>query len=222
MRPVKMLLKSALVLALCAVTLYGAWACASYGPSQAGIGTPEHAEAPKILNEAAVPEGWPALTPVDEIRVKHYPAYRAAVIAADEDKGGSDNGLFRPLFNHIKRQDIAMTAPVEMTYADNGMQDSMAFLYRTPGMGAAGSDADDPRVQVKDIPEQTALSIGLQGYYSHKRFTVAVEKLEAWLGADDQWRAAGKPRYLGYNSPFVPSFMRYGEVQIPIVSAKRP
>lgn len=210
--------------------LLTAWACSSYGASDAGKPsspsvTPEktqtleqlaYEEAPKLFNEAPTPKGWPALTPVNQIRVKQYPAYRAAVITADQDQSGSDNGLFRPLFNHIKRQDIAMTAPVEMTYADNGKQNAMAFLYRTADMGTAGADADDQRIDVRDVPEMTALSIGIQGRYSHDRFSNAVDKLNQWLNDNKQWAAAGEPRYLGYNSPFVPTFLRYGEVQIPI------
>lgn len=222
-----------------------AWACASYGRSDAGrpdtLRAPAdpvpadrtglsarqreaqaaYDEAPKIVNESPTPEGWPALTPANEIRVKQYPAYRAAVITADASGGasggGSGNGLFRPLFNHIKRRDIAMTAPVEMTYGDNGMQDAMAFLYRTADMGDAGADPDDPRIEIRDIPEQTALSIGVFGSYSHKRFEQAVQQLNTWMGENaEAWRTAGEPRYLGYNSPFVPPFMRYGEVQVPI------
>lgn len=211
------------------VGVAGVTACSSYGPSEAGkpaamgagsgqadpAAVQAYEEAPKIVNESPVPEGWPALTPVDEIRIKHYPAYRAAVIEAGE-QGGTQGGMFRPLFNHIKRQDIAMTAPVEMTYDAQGRQESMAFLYRTADMGALGSDDADQRVEVRDIPASTALSIGLKGNYSHDRFTEAVARLSAWLADNDQWRATGEPRYLGYNSPFVPSWMRYGEVQVPV------
>jgi len=246
MKIIRTAVKSLLVLTLGLFVLAGAWACSLYGPSDAGkpasIGQadPEpltlgasydqrqlkqalarheaeqaYAEAPSIFNESPTPEGWPALTPVDEIRVKRYPAYRAAIIRADEQDGG-DNGLFRPLFNHIKRKDIAMTAPVEMTYNDAGRENKMAFLYRTPDMGSTGSDAADPRVEVKDIPARAALSIGLRGDYSHERFTGAVAKLNAWLAEQSQWQADGEPRYLGYNSPFVPGRLRYGEVQVPI------
>ncbi len=196
------------------------WACSSYGPSPAGVGTNASADAnpadepPSLFNEAPVPEGWPALTPVDEIRIKQYPAYRAAVIVGGE----SGNDMFRPLFKHIKRQEIAMTAPVEMTYNEQGKQDSMAFLYRNAEMGSLGSDADDPRISVKNIPAQTTLSIGLRGRYSHDRFEEAVEALNVWLIENPGYRTAGEPRYLGYNSPFVPPFMRYGEVQVPVES----
>ena len=200
---------------LCGVLLTG-WACSSYGPSKAGLGTAAAQEAPSIFNEAPVPEGWPALTPVDEIRIKTYPAYRAAKIVAKADNEQSSSGMFRPLFNHIKREDIAMTAPVEMTYSDEGEESSMAFLYRTPDMGQPGSDSKDPRVQISDFPAQTVVSIGVKGGYTNDRFEEAMEQLSAWLTENTQYRAAGEPRYLGYNSPFVPRFMRYGEVQVPV------
>lgn len=245
MKTLRRIVKSLLALALGVGVLVGAWACARYGPSEAGDpaamgGDPgpvtlgesydeqqlkqalarhaaerAYAEAPRIVNESPVPEGWPALTPVDEVRIKHYPAYRAAVIEAGE-QGGTQGGMFRPLFNHIKRRDIAMTAPVELAYDAQGRQESMAFLYRTPDMGAVGSDNADPRVEVRDFPAATALSIGLKGSYSHDRFTGAVARLNAWLDENDQWQTVGEPRYLGYNSPFVPSWMRYGEVQVPV------
>lgn len=194
------LVKPALIVVLLAACLF-LWAC-TQGPR---------------INEAPLPEGWPELTPVDEIQVKRYPVYRAAVITDDTD--GTQDGMFRLLFNHIQREDIAMTAPVEMTY-DGKSQSSMAFLYRTPDMGTLGSDEDDQRVIVKDIAEQTAVSIGVRGRYNEENYNEALDKLNAWLeGNQDQWRAVGEPRYLGYNSPFVPGFMRYGEVQIPIEPA---
>lgn len=197
MKRLKRLSRTLSIAALAGICLF-LWAC-TQGPR---------------INEAPLPEGWPELTPVDEIQVKQYPVYRAAVI--DDGTNGSQNGMFRPLFNHIKRQDIAMTAPVEMTY-DGDEQSSMAFLYRTPGMGTIGSDQDDQRVQVKDFDKQTAVSIGVRGSYSKEHFDEAVTKLNAWLDDNrDKWQANGEPRFLGYNSPFVPRFMRYGEVQIPI------
>lgn len=197
----KMLIATPLVLAAGAF-----WGCSTSSPNYFG--------------EAPVPDGWPELTPVDEVRVNVYPAYRAAVITAEQ--GASDNGLFRPLFNHIKREDIAMTAPVEMTYNDQGQASSMAFVYRTADLGEVGADQADPRVQVIDIPGQYAVSVGVRGRYNADRFNAYRQQLVEWLDENaDEWRAAGEARYLGYNSPFVPGPMRYGEVQIPIEPIER-
>ena len=197
MMRIKKLIKRTVIVALLGVCLF-LWAC-TQGPR---------------INEAPLPEGWPELTPVGEIQVKQYPVYRAAVI--DDDTDGSQRGMFMPLFNHIQREDIAMTAPVEMTY-DGKKQSSMAFLYRNTEMGSLGSDADDQRVEVRDIQKQTAVSIGVRGRYSEDNYNEALDKLNAWLDDNkDQWQANGEPRFLGYNSPFVPWFLRYGEVQVPV------
>ncbi|MEM6258230.1 MAG: heme-binding protein [Planctomycetota bacterium] len=201
MKRLKKLIRPAAVLLLVGFGLF-LWAC-TQGPR---------------INEAPLPEGWPGLTPVGEIEVKQYPVYRAAVI--DDQTDGSQGGMFRPLFNHIQREDIAMTVPVEMTY-DSNEQASMAFLYRTPDMGTLGRDTDDARVVVKDIAEQTAVSIGVRGRYNDDNYNKALDKLNAWLEANPKWKAVGEPRFLGYNSPFVPGFMRYGEVQIPIEPANK-
>ena len=201
MKRLRKLTKPALIAALIGTCLF-LWAC-TQGPR---------------INEAPLPEGWPELTPVGEIQVKQYPVYRAAVI--DEGTNGSQSGMFRPLFNHIQHEDIAMTAPVEMTY-DGDVQSSMAFLYRNTEMGTLGSDTSDKRVEVRQIDQQTAVSIGVRGRYSQDNYNEALDKINAWLDENkDQWQAIGEPRVLGYNSPFVPGFLRYSEVQIPVEPTK--
>ena len=44
-----------------------------------------------------------------------------------------------------------------------------------------------------------------------------LDTLETWLAGHPEWTAAGPPRMLGYNSPFVPWFLKYAEVQLPVV-----
>lgn len=70
---------------------------------------------------------------------------------------------------------------------------------------------------MRDIPAQTLVSIGVRGKYTDDRFKSNLTELTVWL-ADNKatWDAIGPPRYLGYNGPIVPGFMRYGEVQMPI------
>ena len=149
--------------------------------------------------------------------IKNYPVHRVAIKRAEN--GESSNNLFRPLFNHIKENDIAMTAPVRMTYGDQGERPvSMAFMYASPKLGETGRQKD---VQVMDVAPQTASRIGVRGGYNHERFSEARDKLTAWLEKNaNRYVADGPARYLGYNSPFVPPFMKYGEVQIPIRPSK--
>jgi len=173
-----------------------------------------------IWGEAPLPAGFPPPGPIGAIVIKRYPAYRIAEKTSDEK--ASANRLFRPLFDHIQSRDIAMTAPVEMTYerAAPAQLSAMAFLYREPTMGETG--AVEGGVSVRDVPAQTVLSVGVRGGYGEANFIAARRRLEAWLEAHpERFVIDGPPRYLGYNSPFVPGFMKYGEVQIPVRRAAR-
>jgi hypothetical protein len=131
------------------------------------------------------------------------------------------------LFRHIERNEIAMTAPVEMEMAvdDRGRAEadttSMAFLYGSPETGAAGPDPADPEVVVEDVPELTVVSLGIRGSYREERFAEFTGKLDAWLAEHPEWVAAGPPRTLAYNSPFVPGLLKYAEVQLPIAAAPK-
>jgi effector-binding domain-containing protein len=187
---------------------------------------------PFMFNEAKLPLGFPPPSPTGQVVIKDYPAYRLARIRAlDAGRQAGPNTMFGPLFNHIKRNDIAMTAPVEMTYpraapaADGDSlpsdaarrAESMAFLYRDPSLGAAGPDQADPRVVVDDVPAMTVLSVAVRGGYTEANFTAGLDKLRAWLEANPQRaHVVGPPRYLAYNSPFVPGFLKIGEVQLPV------
>ncbi len=170
------------------------------------------------FDEAPLPEAWPELTPVDSVEIREYPTYRAAVVTDDRTSAGQSQ-MFGPLFRHISSNDIPMTAPVDMTYESTGdtaaddRMTAMAFLYRTPDLGPLGTDGV---VEVEDIAPQAYASTGVRGSYSDQQFADGLARVRAWLDEHGDWRADGPPRYLGYNSPFVPWFWRYGEVQLPV------
>jgi len=166
------------------------------------------------IREAELPTGFPEPTPVGEIRTKSYPKYR---LARTEMKRGQ-NGAFNVLFNHIKENKIAMTAPVEMTYGDAAnkpaAEKSMAFLYRSTQIGNPNQLGN---VEVVDIAPMQTVSLGIRGKYDDKLVAKARKYLEHWLEENSQqYEATGELRVMGYNSPFVPSIMRYAEIEIPI------
>ena len=168
------------------------------------------AKGPFIISEASQPKNFPAPGPVGEVVVKNYPAYRAARVS-DEEIG--QNSMFRTLFKHIQGNEIAMTAPVEMTYDEEGPT-SMAFLYGNRDIGETGKHDD---VHVLDFPSEKVASVGVRGNFDTATFKMHRRLLEEWLEQNsDRWVAAGEPRYFGFNSPFVPRLLRYGEVQIPL------
>ena len=166
------------------------------------------------LMEAPLPEGFPEPTPVGEIRVQKFPEYRLA----KTDMTFFEGRAFWTLFNHIKKHDIAMTAPVEMQYSaetDKSLkQSSMAFLYRSTQQGTPGAE---DKVEVTDVPAHLAVSIGLRGDATKARVADAKRRLEAWIDVHAaEYEASGPLRVMGYNSPFVSDAQRYTEVQIPV------
>lgn len=170
------------------------------------------------VQEAPLPKDFPPLTPVGEIRVNQYPSYRLARTATTP----SDRLAFWRLFRHIQSRGIAMTAPVEMTYA-NGTETfrelEMAFLYRSVDQGEVGQDG---KVEVRDVPAQQCVSIGWQGDSDSQNVAEARQFLDAWLQKfADKYRVAGSLRVMGHNSPFVAVKKRYFEVQIPIEAVAR-
>ena len=168
------------------------------------------------VKSAATPEHWPELTPIGTVEVKTYPPYRAAsVSAADVNRGGM-GPMFMTLFRHIDENQIAMTAPVNMEFEqERATQEmtSMSFLYRTAAVGDTGPDG---AVSVEDVEPCTVASVGVRGDYTVANFNRGLSQLREWLEQNPQYEESGRPRYLGYNSPFVPKFARYGEVQIPL------
>ena len=166
--------------------------------------------------EADLPRGFPPPTPVDEIEVKRYPVYRMA----RTESGGRN--AFWTLFRHIKENDVAMTAPVQMDYDSHAEPDaaeeSMAFLYGSTDLGRSGEAG---AVDVLDVEPTSVISTGVRGSRSREKVASAQARLLEWLAANsDRYQAAGPMRVMGYNSPFVQASRSYFEVQIPVEPAK--
>ena len=165
---------------------------------------------PKV--EAPVPAGFPAPTPVGVVEIKKLPVYRMAKV---NNTGGGNN--FFTLFNHIKKNSIEMTAPVEMTMAEkNGKfaESSMAFLYQETTLGKVGPQGN---IAVLDTKECMVASIGMRGSPNSE----ALESAKRWLLekikiAPEAYEIAGELKVMGYNSPFMPEKLRYYEVQLPL------
>jgi hypothetical protein len=145
-----------------------------------------------------------------EVELKRYPAYRMASAPS-----GGRGGGFWTLFRHIESNEIAMTAPVEMTYAEGERlrEERMAFLYGSMEIGETGTDG---QVDVVDVAPAWVVSMGCRGRMTRARVAEARAELERWVSASGAWEIAGPLRSMGYNSPMVPASRSYFEVQLPV------
>ena len=175
----------------------------------------------QAMIESPLPDGYPEPTPPGAIDIKQYPSVRRAELTSQDDSGAAMMSGFFPLFNHIKKRDIAMTAPVEMDYqslykdfmSDEPAQDgatTMSFLYRNPALGPVGEDG---KIVVRDTKPMTVLSIGARGASDPSK---ELESLRTWLKGQTEWEVAGDPRMFVYNGPFIDPNWRWSEMQVPI------
>ncbi|MEM1167340.1 MAG: heme-binding protein [Planctomycetota bacterium] len=205
--------------------------------------------------EESLPVGYADPTPPGAIDIKGYAPVRRAQLTMTgvdrENAGALGNVGFFPLFNHIKRRDIAMTSPVESEYdgmtlvsledvvaaekAQNAPADgesdadvsmAMSFLYRNPELGPTGIDERDPRIEVIDTEPVIVLSIGYRGPYGLRLLDDEREALAAWLDETPDWEiddsATFSMRVLSYNGPYVPRRIRWGELQVPVRPVQAP
>jgi len=177
---------------------------ASNAPAQ----NPTPSQPPGYVDEAPLPKGWPKPGPYDQVSEKSYPSYRAAFTTENRE-----NGAFRTLFSHIQKNDIPMTAPVEISMAEgdgqNLRQTTLAFLYQDTSVGKTG--ADGAKIEVRDVPAMKTLSYTWQGDQNEANVAKAKSALDAAL-KDRKIEAKGF-RMLGYNGPGTPELKRTWELQ---------
>ena len=106
-----------------------------------------------------------------------------------------------------------MTAPVAMTRSSEGQMQSMGFLYENLDVGSTGEAGG---AEVQDRPSATVVSTGLRGGYSAKSYANGLVRLQDYLEGREHLHPIGEPVYMGYNSPFVPGFLKYAELQIEV------
>lgn len=157
--------------------------------------------APKYVDEATLPEKWPAPGPFNKVEKKAYPAYRAAFT-----NGKGETSSFWSLFSYIRKHDIPMSAPVEMAMSKD---DTMTFLYQNGKVGAKGSDGT--KVEVRDVPAVDALSYAWQGDDSKENIAKARTALKESIESN-KVESSGY-RLLGYDGPGTPRSERTWELQ---------
>lgn len=160
------------------------------------------------LDAAAYEQAF-SKTPVDMIEIRTLPAARLLVTEANGEYFERSGGLFKHLFEYISDNNISMTVPVE------GQLDRAEMRFHLGSDVAPALDQTDS-VRVISVPSRRVVSIGGKGSYNESNARRLRERLQSWLQAQNEWRAAGDPYAVFWNGPFTPWFMKRFEVHIPL------
>lgn len=161
------------------------------------------------LDAAAYEQAF-SKTPVDVIEVRTLPASRLLATEANGEYFEHSDGLFKRLFKYISDNNIPMTVPVE------GQLDRAEMRFYLGGDVSPALD-DTDSVRVVSVASRRVVSIGGKGSYAESNVRRLRERLQSWLEAQNEWRAAGDTYAVFWNGPFTPWFMKRFEVHIPLV-----
>lgn len=149
-------------------------------------------------------------TPVGKIEIKQIPARTAIATHGNREPIEGRNDNFRKLFGFIKRNDLAMTVPVEAGVTT----DTMNFFVA--GKDSAKPIRSDANVTVQKLEPITVVSFGMRGSYTQQHYEQGLQKINEWLAANPDWLAQGAPYAVYWNSPFVLGFLKKSEVHQPV------
>ncbi|MDP1579469.1 MAG: heme-binding protein [Candidatus Didemnitutus sp.] len=162
-----------------------------------------------ILPLMATEQAFPPTAP----GVAEFKTLPAGVLLKSTGRGSyfdESNGLFRPLFNYISSQKIAMTTPVEAQIDQAAM-----YFWIAPGE-VSKVVGDRGGVEVLRLAERRVASLGVRGGYGRENFEKTRDKLRAWLEAQVEAEAAGEAYAVYWHGPFTPWFAKRSEVHIPV------
>lgn len=136
----------------------------------------------------------------------------AQVDASFEDAGSE---AFRPLFNYISDNDIAMTAPV--TQQATGDTWAVRFVMPEDYTQESLPEPTSSAVIMKTMPPRRVAVIRYSGTWSSTNYRDHLTELTSWIESEG-YEVAGDAEWARYNAPFSLWFMRRNEIHLPIVA----
>ncbi|MHA6524731.1 SOUL family heme-binding protein [Tessaracoccus sp. G1721] len=166
--------------------------------------------------------------------VRRYPEHLVAEVEVDGSFTGAGNQAFGTLVAFISGRNsaqgkVAMTAPVVQEQASarikmtapvvqqSGAADRHVVAFVMPAEYSLETlpTPSDPRVKVRQVPEQVAAVKGFTGRWTEHIYRKQLAELRA---AVDQagLEACGVPRFARFDPPWTPWFRRRNEVVLPV------
>ena len=149
-------------------------------------------------------------TPSGEIEIKELPAGRLLESQSERDYFDESNGLFRPLFSYIQKNDISMTTPVEAQIAPGKMYFWVAEDQKEKAR------IGNANVSIIDVQVRKVAAVGARGSYSRSNYEEAKAKLLKWIESNDAIQPISEPYAVYWNGPFTPWFVKTFEVHVQI------
>ena len=159
---------------------------------------------------------WVLLDTQDDVELRQYePVVQARTPTPAGSKSSSG---FRTLAGYIfggnaRKQEIAMTAPVEKTLAEDN--NYMAFTMPEQHSRDTLPEPDDSGVTLHEVPARTVAVIKFSGWAREQVVQEKVQNLLATLsshGIEPQ----SEPSLAQYNPPWTPPWKRRNEVMVEI------
>ncbi|MFT4520664.1 MAG: hypothetical protein ACI9JM_003069 [Halioglobus sp.] len=169
-----------------------------------------------VTAHATEEPAWTLLDTQGDIELRHYaPVVQARTPTPD---GVTSSGGFRTLAGYIfggnaSKQEIAMTAPVERTLAEN--DNYMAFTMPEQHSRDSLPEPDDRSVTLHQVPARTVAVIKFSGWARDQVVQEKVQDLLATLAAHGI-EPQSQPLLAQYNPPWTPPWKRRNEVMVAI------
>lgn len=190
------------------------------------------AVAPTTANATEEPS-YQTLVKDGKFEIRQYEATIVAEVEITGDMRRAGNSGFRPLADFIfgnntsrskidmtapvtrvKSEKIEMTAPVTRTLSDNDVW-TVAFVMPSDWTMETLPVPNNPDVTIREVPGELIATVKFSGVGREQTFAQKQSALEDWL-VKQGYQMIGRPRYAGYDAPYVPGPFRRNEVMIPV------
>ena len=155
-----------------------------------------------------------------KIEIRQYDRILLQSVKVRGDQYQSIRQGFRPLVRFIggKYRDgdkISMTAPVIQSAGDN--EDYWVISFSMPSKYDMANlpTPQDPSIYTEDLESMTAAVIRFSGKANEQMLRDKTKTLLQWL-EQANYKVQSKPKYLFYNDPSTPGFLRRNEVMVQV------
>ncbi|MFJ6195412.1 SOUL family heme-binding protein [Micromonospora sp. NPDC092111] len=169
--------------------------------------------------------------------LRRYPAHLVAEMRVGGTFSTAGNEAFRPLAAYLSGANrsrravgmtapvvqepagperIAMTAPVVQVEGDRPDCWLVRFVLPASLSTATVPEPEDPRIVIREIPEQLAAAVRFGGRWTDRAFDQRATALGRAVTAAGL-TPSGAIRYARFDPPWKPWFLRRNEVVLPVV-----